>query len=215
MTIPQPFATVRLSANDAFKLHYPRYLKGAVLAALFLTFLFVWLWPGYQPEPYKLKQSEIFEIIELAPVTEVIIPPKPEVIPRPPVNVIPAREDDPDAVDTIPELLPIETPFDRWRGLPPADEGFIPSSTRPVLRHHVKAAYPEIARRAGLEGTVVVQVLVGARGVVERAEVIQGVHPLLDQAAVAAASRCQFSPGKQRGIAVPVWVAVPYRFRLN
>lgn len=215
MTIPQSIATARLSANDVFKLNYPRYLKGALLAALVLTVLFVWLWPGYQPQPYKLKESEIFEIIEITPPTEIVIPPKPEVIPRIPVDIVEAPNDDPEALDTIPDLLPIESPVGGWSRLPLPDEGFIPSSDKPVLQHYVKAGYPEIARRAGLEGTVLVHVLVNPRGTVERAEIIQGVHPLLDKAAMEAAGRCRFLPGKQRGVAVPVWVAVPYRFRLN
>ena len=215
MTSPRYFTTARLSANDVFKLQYPRYLKGALLAALALTVLLVWLWPGYQPQPYRLKKSEIFEIIEITSPTEVIIPPKPEVMPRVPVDILEADDQDPDALDTIPDLLPIETPVGGWTKPRLPDEGFLPSSDKPVLRSQARAAYPEIARRAGLEGTVVVQVLVGPRGLVERAEIIQGVHPLLDKAALDAAARCQFTPGKQRGVAVPVWVAVPYRFRLN
>jgi TonB family protein len=50
---------------------------------------------------------------------------------------------------------------------------------------------------------------------VDRAEITQGVHPILDQAAKAAALRCRFTPGTQRTIPVPVWVAIPYRFRLH
>jgi len=91
----------------------------------------------------------------------------------------------------------------------------VASSAEPQLKFHVKADYPEIARRAGLEGTVMVHVLVDRNGRVDRAEVTRGVHPILDQAAKTAALRCRFTPGTQRTIPVPVWVAIPYRFRLH
>ena len=41
------------------------------------------------------------------------------------------------------------------------------------------------------------------------------MHPLLDRAAREAALRCRFSPGKQRGIAVKAWMAIPFVFGLN
>ena len=214
MTVPRPILAATLSANDAFKMRYPRYLKGAVLVALLLTALLVWLWPGYEAKPYKLRQEYICELIVLEPIPLVREQPKPLEVPRLPPIVEAAPEDDPDAVDTIPDLLPIETPIHQAPA-PPSDEGFVPSSAEPVLKYHVKADYPEMARRAGLEGTVVIHALVDIHGRVDRAEVIQGVHPLLDKAARAAALRCRFTPGKQRKMAVPVWVAIPYRFRLN
>jgi len=214
MTNSRPVPVAALSANDAFKMRYPRYLKGAVLAALLLTALLVWLWPGYEVKPYKLRQEAIIELIVLEPVVPVIEPPKPLEVPRLPPIVEAAPEDDPDAVDTIPDLIPIGTPINRVPA-PRTDEGFVPSSAEPVLEYQMKADYPEMARRAGLEGTVMIHALVGVHGRVDRAEVIQGVHPLLDKAAKAAALRCRFTPGKQRKMAVPVWVAIPYRFRLN
>ena len=214
MTDPRPVLVAAMTANDAFKMRYPRYLKGAVLAALALTALLVWLWPGYEVKPYKLRQEEIIELIVLEPIVPIIEPPIPLEIPRLPPEITPADDDDPDAIDSIPDLIPIETPFEKI--LPPrTDEGFLPSSAEPVLKYHVKADYPEMARRAGLEGTVVIHALVDIYGRVDRVEIIQGVHPLLDKAARAAALRCRFTPGKQRSISVPVWVAIPYRFRLN
>jgi protein TonB len=215
MTHSRPIIVATLSANDAFKLQYPRYLKGAVLIALALTALLVWLWPGYEAKPYALRKTEVLELIVLEPAPLVVEPPKPIVVPRLPPVVEAAPEDDPDAVDTIPDLIPITTRINDVTYLPPSDEGFIPSSTEPVITFQMKADYPEIARRARLEGTVLIHARVNARGQVERAEIIQGVHPLLDKAALAAALRCRFTPAKQRTVSVPVWVAIPYRFRLH
>ena len=41
------------------------------------------------------------------------------------------------------------------------------------------------------------------------------VHVNAGMAALAAALRCRFTPAKQRDFAVPVWVAIPYNFRLR
>jgi len=215
MTLSRTFFSTSLTANDEFKLRYPRYLKGAVLATLALTALFVWLWPGYEAQPYRLRQEKIIEIIEIEPLANVDEPPIPQEIPRLPPEIEAAPHDDPDAVDTIPDLIPIWTPFKNETLPYPSDEGFVPSSAQPVLQYHVRADYPEIARRAGLEGTVLVHALVDVYGRVDRTEIIQGVHPLLDRAAQAAALRCRFTPAKQREFAVPVWVAIPYRFKLR
>lgn len=215
MTTQHSLLTAALSANDVFKLRYPRYIKGAALLAMALTALFVWLWPGHQAEPYRLRQKEVIELIVLEPVVPIEERPLPIEVPPIPINVVPAPIDDPEALDTIPDLLPIDPTWHGGTQAPPTDDGFVSSSSEPVLQYNVKADYPEIARRAQLQGTVLVHVLVDVNGRVDRAIISQGVHPLLDNAAIAAALRCRFTPGKQRELPVPVWVAIPYRFRLQ
>jgi len=71
--------------------------------------------------------------------------------------------------------------------------------------------YPEAARRAGVEGTVLVQALVGTDGRVKDTKVVKSV-PGLDDAAVAAARKWVFKPALSHGEPVEVWVAVPVRF---
>ena len=70
--------------------------------------------------------------------------------------------------------------------------------------------FPEAARRLGAEGTVVLQIAVGADGAVTSAEVLQGSgFPVLDRAARQAALRCRFEPALERGR--PVAGAAPWR----
>jgi protein TonB len=95
------------------------------------------------------------------------------------------------------------------------DEGFVASSTNPKIVSWAKPEYPEMARRAQIEGTVIVKVLVGPDGTVKQAVVLQSVNPLLNNAAIDAAYRCKFVPGKQRNIPVKAWMALPFNFRLN
>ncbi|MGD9548352.1 MAG: TonB family protein, partial [Candidatus Krumholzibacteriia bacterium] len=154
-------------------------------------------------------------IIEIETEAPVIAPPRPIEAPRLPPVVEPATADDPQAVDTIPELLPFEYSFAEPEPGGMGDEGFVASSALPELVAFAKADYPELARRARIEGTVVIEVLVTAGGTVGHAAILQGVHPLLDKAALAAALRCRFTPARQRELAVPVRVAIPYRFRMN
>ena len=98
---------------------------------------------------------------------------------------------------------------------PAGDEGFVASSTNPKIVNYAKPNYPEIARRSQIEGTVIVKVLVGPDGSVLDAQIIQGVHPLLNKSALAAARKCKFIPGKKRNIPVKAWMALPFNFRLN
>lgn len=74
--------------------------------------------------------------------------------------------------------------------------------------------YPELAKKAGIEGTVVVKVLVGFEGNVEATELVQSVE-VLDEAALEAARQFKFTPAKLDGKPVKVWIAVPFRFKLQ
>ncbi|HEX8190279.1 MAG TPA: TonB family protein [Pyrinomonadaceae bacterium] len=71
--------------------------------------------------------------------------------------------------------------------------------------------YPPAARAAGASGTVTVQILVDEEGNVVSAAAVSG-HPLLQQAAVAAAREAKFSPTLLSGQRVKVSGVVTYNF---
>src|SRR3990172_6252624 len=75
--------------------------------------------------------------------------------------------------------------------------------------------YPEIARRAGLQGRVFILAYVNEKGEVTKAEVQRGIGGGCDEAAVAAVRKAKFVPGRQRGKPVKVRVSIPIRFQLN
>jgi protein TonB len=75
--------------------------------------------------------------------------------------------------------------------------------------------YPEMARRANIEGRVVVQVVINPSGRASNPVVLRSANEMLDQAAVDAVLKLDFIPGKQRGRAVPVQYAIPITFRLR
>ena len=72
---------------------------------------------------------------------------------------------------------------------------------------------PEKAIEKSIQGTVYVRFVVGVDGSIKDVEIIKGVHPLLDDAAMNAISKLpNMIPGKQSGKNVPVFFQVPVRF---
>jgi TonB family protein len=77
----------------------------------------------------------------------------------------------------------------------------------------VPPTYPAVAKAAGAQGPVSVQIVVNEAGAVESAKATAG-HPLLQAAAVDAARQWQFSPTKLSGNAVKVSGAISFVFAL-
>jgi len=75
--------------------------------------------------------------------------------------------------------------------------------------------YPEIAKRAGVEGRVFVLAFVDENGNVTAAKIIKGIGAGCDEAAIEAIKKTKFKPGKQRGTPVKVQVSIPIVFRLQ
>ena len=78
----------------------------------------------------------------------------------------------------------------------------------------VPPEYPEEARRAGVQGTVMVQARVMEDGTVGDAKIVKSI-PLLDDAAAACVRQWRFKPALAKGKPVSVWVAVPIQFSLH
>lgn len=79
-----------------------------------------------------------------------------------------------------------------------------------------KVKYPEIARRARLEGVVVVRALIARTGGRPLKVMIdQSASPMLSEAAMEAVLAVVFTPAIQNGIPVPMWVQVPITFELD
>lgn len=74
--------------------------------------------------------------------------------------------------------------------------------------------YPEMARRAGIEGRVYVQFIVNKQGDVEEARVIRGIGGGADEEALRVVNEAKFRPGMQRGQPVRVQYSLPIVFKL-
>jgi protein TonB len=76
--------------------------------------------------------------------------------------------------------------------------------------------YPEIARRRGQQGRVLVEVNVSADGMPVSVTVARSSgYPSLDSAALSAVQRWRFVPATRGGAPVAAVAEVPVRFRLT
>ena len=83
---------------------------------------------------------------------------------------------------------------------------------RPRVLELPEADYPPEAAELDLSGLVLIKVLVGHDGQVVETQVSQGLHPVLDQAALDAARRGRYAPATESEIAVDGWLTVPFRY---
>ena len=85
----------------------------------------------------------------------------------------------------------------------------------PTLLREVKPDYSEEARRRGIEGDVVMEIVVRHDGSVGDVRVLQGLGSGLDERAISAVRRWRFTPATRRGAPVDVLVEVAMEFKLR
>lgn len=77
-------------------------------------------------------------------------------------------------------------------------------------------AYPEEARKSGIEGMTVVKALVDHDGSICITQILESSgHDLLDNAALSAVQTSTFSPASHEGQPAKVWVSIPIKFKLQ
>ena len=87
--------------------------------------------------------------------------------------------------------------------------------TPPRVVREVKADYTEDARRRGLTGEVVMEIVVRRDGSVGNVHLLQGLGLGLDERAIAAVRQWRFAPAERQGVPVDVIVEVGVEFRLR
>lgn len=93
---------------------------------------------------------------------------------------------------------------------------FAEEEPQPINMDDIKKliGYPQIARDAGIEGSVVVRVLVDKKGNYSKHKVINQVHPILAKAVESHVSKLRFTPAIQGGKPIQFWVNIPFNFKL-
>jgi protein TonB len=82
--------------------------------------------------------------------------------------------------------------------------------------YQYRPPYPANARRLGISGTALLEILVAEDGRVGEVVVKESAgHPDLDQAAADAVRRWRFEPARRGAEAVAMWVRLPFVFRLD
>ena len=96
---------------------------------------------------------------------------------------------------------------------------FIPVEKNPqvdIVRLSSLVKYPDLARRSGTEGKVIVKVLVGKNGEVLKSVIEYSDSRLLENAALNAVKAYgDFEPAEQGGKKVACWLSVPITFKLR
>ena len=95
----------------------------------------------------------------------------------------------------------------------PAEVDFVAYDRPPVPYYRPAPGYPPWAREAGIEGLVVLHVLVDQEGKVARITVLRDVQGLTE-AARETIARWLFHPALSGKHAVAVWVEIPIEFKL-
>ncbi len=206
--------TISLSANTEFKGKYNKYIRNSIIGAIIFHFIIFFFSPPFEFKPYKLKE-ERFEVVDLPQNIEIPPPPQEVALPQVPVEAAEGEEESDE------EIAP--TTFESFEDMPPPPapssgqaEMFLAFDEAPVLQYYEAPRYPQLARDAGIEGTVNVKVLVGEDGKVINATVLSSdVTPDMERAAIEAAMRCRFKPAKQRTVPVKAHVMIPFGFQLT
>jgi len=120
--------------------------------------------------------------------------PKPEAVPLPP------RFDVPDIIDApdINQYIVVE------------------EEPKPINMMEIKKriGYPKEARDSGIQGNVVVRILIDTEGNYRRHVVLNAVHPVLERVVVQHIADLQFEPAIKSDEPIHFWVNVPFSFKL-
>jgi len=169
------------------------------------------------------QEQVVVQMEEIEQTQQIERPPPP---PRPPVPIeVPNDEVLEDEALDIDAEIDFDEPVDLPPPPPPAAEEqepeiFVVVEQMPELIGGVASLqravkYPEVARLAGIEGVVVVQLVINEDGTPSDPKILRSAGDILNDAAVEALLKQKFKPGKQRGKPVRVQMAFPVTFRLS
>ncbi len=89
--------------------------------------------------------------------------------------------------------------------------------SKPVRIKYVDPEYPELARKARIEGLVILEAIIDENGNVVKARILRSPGKAFgfDEAALEAVKQWKFKPGLQNGVPVPVIYALTVEFKLT
>ena len=215
-----------------------RYMFRATIAGIgtivgcFVLMFVVNLIIAQQQKAIPVVQMQVSDLAAPPPLTQDTPPPQVQVTPAaaPPAAAIPVPVPDAEAPQeqTImsQEEIATSTPGVAEQGegqqivvAPSEDElpkfgDYVYVEELPEAVTRTLPIYPDLAREAGVDGTVMVQALVGKDGKVRDVRVVKSI-PMLDESAKAAVRQWVFKPALSNNKPVAVWVACPVKFSLH
>jgi len=216
MKLKNPIADLRLKYKKTFEI--------SLIIALVLMIVAFKFFPDVASGGEQLEDTqELFTVEDIQQTKQENRPPPP---PKPP---IPIEAPSDDVLEDI-EIGDTEIDFEEELEAPPPPKEekkveeeptyFVAVEEMPEPIGGIKAiqekiVYPEIAKRAGVEGKVYILAFVDEAGNVTKANVLKGIGAGCDEAALNGVLKTKFKPGKQRGKPVNVQVSIPVIFKLN
>jgi periplasmic protein TonB len=193
-----------------------------------------------KPEPApKSGPYVVFDTLNFVPppIVTRIVPQVDNPIPPKPPDVIDV-EPVPDSMALPDFVVPSREEIGRFndaRGVPGADSGifvvpnsaaqeilpepdsFVAVDEQPRLLLFPSVRYPEMARKAGIEGSVWLKVLIDQDGAVRDVIIVisSGANAGFEEASIAAARDSKWRPAMQNHQPVAVWVAYEVKFKLK
>lgn len=201
------------------------------IVGVFLVMFTVNLIIAQQQKAIPVVQMQVSDLAAPPPLSQDTPPPQVQVTPAaaPPAAAIPVPVPDAEAPQeqTImtQEEISTSTPGVAETGdgpivVAPSEDAmpkfgdYVYVEELPEAVTRVPPTYPDLAREAGVDGTVMVQALVGKDGKVKDVRVVKSI-PMLDESAKAAVRQWVFKPALSNNKPVAVWVGVPVKFSLH
>ena len=207
-------------ADADLKAIYSKVMRRSTSLTLFLMVGLAILFPDMKIESKPTKRSiEVVTLVDI-PVTHQKKRRPPLERPKEPIET--EDEDVPDDVTIADTELDFDAPVVDIP--PPLQKGdveveeeileFWIVEQKPELIKFVNPVYPEMARRAGLQGQVLVAFIVTREGRVVEPQVLKGPE-IFRAAALEAVRQFQFKPAMQNDRGVAVRMTIPIRFSLH
>lgn len=217
-----------LKKNPKFdlKLHYKKIFEVSLIVSLALLILAFKFFPKLEKEEINVEAAQELINVEDVAATKQETPPPPP--PKPPIPIEAPSDDVLEDIEIGDTELDVDAEVTAPPPPPPSKEEeveeepafFVAVEEMPEPIGGIAAiqkliVYPEIAKRAGVQGRVYVKAYVNENGSVQKVELIKGIGAGCDEAAMEAVQKTKFKPGKQRGKSVKVQVTVPVLFKLQ
>jgi len=206
-----------------------RSMKVAWIGALIFHFLlFITVFPSMGGTTFEAAERDTVVIKRYKPPTPPKEQPKKKVVKKS-ASRVPIPDPTPDEpepivaeeVEFVDDLdVPVDTDFvvGMPTGGPPViDQGPMRVGgdiQEPERIHYVSPEYPELARRARMEGFVILQAVIDKQGNVKDVEVLRGLGLGLDVAAIDAVKQWKYTPTYYNGRPVEVILTVNVTFQL-
>lgn len=215
----------RKDPKYSLKKYYTVLLEGGIVVALLIMLAAFTI-----RMPKSENNQKMVEKQETVKMEDVVQTKQEETPPPPPKPQVPVEVPNDEVVQEQDFNFGSELNMDQKLDVPPPpkeakkedkeEQVFVVVENQPKLKGGLAALqqkinYPDMARKAGIEGRVYVQFIVDKHGNVVNPHVIRGIGGGCDKEALRVIKKAKFTPGMQRGRPVKVKMSLPIVFKLQ